>query len=60
MYYKMINADSPKYKELRAFRENEIKIEAENQKAIQDIVKLDFDKFKGRQSNFTGVYKLNS
>lgn len=49
MYYKMINTDSPKYKELRAFRENEIKIEAENKKNIQDIVKLDFDKFKGRQ-----------
>lgn len=49
MYYKMINADSPKYKELRAFREKEIKIEAENKKAIEEIVKLDFDKFKGRQ-----------
>lgn len=49
MYYKMTNVDSPQYKELREFRENEIKIEVENKKTIQDIVKHDFDKFRGRQ-----------
>lgn len=57
MYYKMTNTSCEKYKQLRAFREEEIKIEKENRKAIEKIVRHPFDKFVGHsgQSSFERV-----
>lgn len=57
MYYKMTNTSCEKYKQLRAFREEEIKIEKENRKAIEKIVRHPFDKFVGHsgQNSFDRV-----
>lgn len=48
MYYKITNKDSEAYKKLHAFRSNELAIEAENTKKVQEIVKLKYDSFFGK------------
>lgn len=48
MYYKITNTESKVYKELYALRQEELLIERENRKAVENVVGCDWDNYRGR------------
>jgi len=57
MYYKIVNQNSKYYKELKALREEEAKMDEHNKQFVKELVKLPFTKFWGvvGQQNFFRV-----